>query len=122
MDESNAELLLETRQLLELLSLGQLLPPPLSYLPLVVEHLNTIEITVVLKDCVWNYMRDNVPSPELFVPGSIGTNKTWRNTEASPPAVVYVDPLRNIMQKKITTLSAYYFFMFTQSELEAEKK
>lgn len=70
---TNAELYEVTRKLLEVMAMGQLLPPPLSLLPTVIEHLDAPEIAVVLKECIWNYMKDNVPAPVLFGVDSSGT-------------------------------------------------
>ena len=68
----NIELFSVTRKLLEVLSMSQLLPPPLNYLHTVIEYLDPPEIAVVLKDCIWNYMKDNVPSPVLYSVDSSG--------------------------------------------------
>lgn len=73
--ENNVELYEVTKKLLEILSMGQLLPPPLSYLHTVIEHLDAPEIAVVLKECIWNYMKDNVPSPVLFGVDSTGNKR-----------------------------------------------
>lgn len=62
----HSELYDVTKKLLEIMAMGQLLPPPLSYMHTVVEHLDAAEIAVVLKECIWNYMKDNVPSPCMY--------------------------------------------------------
>jgi integrator complex subunit 5 len=103
----NSELMFFTVKLLEILSLGQMLPPPLSYLYIVVQHLEPNEIAYVLKECVWNYMVVNGPSIvnaegfEVHQPQQRGT-----------PAEQFIDPLRNTMQKKLSTLGNLYYQMF----------
>lgn len=64
--ENNYELFTVTKNLLEILAMGQLLPGPLAYLHIVIEHFEPFEIVVVLKECVWNYMKENIPSPMPF--------------------------------------------------------
>lgn len=63
---NNQDLFKETKKLLEIMALGQLLPIPFSYLHAVIEHFEPFEIAVVLKECVWNYMKENIPSPMTF--------------------------------------------------------
>lgn len=69
---NNVELYDTTKKLLEVMSMGQLLPPPLSYLHTVIDYLDAPEISVVLKECIWNYMKENVPSPVLYGVDSTG--------------------------------------------------
>lgn len=69
---NNVELYGVTKKMLEILSMGQLLPPPLSYLHTVIEYLDAPEIAVVLKECIWNYMKENVPSPVLYCVDTTG--------------------------------------------------
>lgn len=64
--ENNKELYDVTRKLIEIMAMGQLLTGPLVYLNVVIEHLEPFEMVVVLKECVWNFMKDNVPSPMQF--------------------------------------------------------
>lgn len=104
---NNAELLFFTIKLLELLSLGQLLPSPLSYLYIVVEHLEPNEIAYVLKECVWNYMVSH--GPAVFNAEGFEVNQ---QSPRGPPAEQFIDPLRNTMQKKLSTLGNLYYQMF----------
>lgn len=62
----NVELFEVTYKMLEVMSLGQLLPAPLNFVHTVIEFLDPAEIAIVLKECVWNYMRENVPAPALY--------------------------------------------------------
>lgn len=106
----NAELMFFTVKLLELLSLGQLLPTPLSYLYIVVKHLEPNEIAYVLKECVWNYMVVNGPS--VF---NVEGFEVSQQPPRGSPAEQFVDPLRNTMQKKLSTLGNLYYQMFILS-------
>lgn len=65
--DQNKELFVATKNLLQVMSMGQLLPPPFNYLHTVIEHFDPSEIATVLKECIWNYMREVVPSPVLFI-------------------------------------------------------
>lgn len=69
---NNPELFMETKKLLEVMALGQLLPIPFNYLHAVIEHFEPFEIAMVLKECVWNYMKENVPTPMSFSVASNG--------------------------------------------------
>lgn len=106
----NSELMFFTVKLLELLSLGQMLPSPLSFLYVVVQHLEPNEIAYVLKECVWNYMVANGPS----IVNSEGFEVN-QQMQRGPPAEQFVDPLRNTMQKKLSTLGNLYYQMFILS-------
>lgn len=64
--ENNYELYRVTKNMLEIMAMGQLLIGPLAYLHIVIEHFEPFEIVLVLKECVWNYMKENVPSPMSF--------------------------------------------------------
>lgn len=107
---NNFELLFFTVKLLELLSLGQMLPSPLSYLYIVVQHLEPNEIAYVLKECVWNYMVAHGPS--IFNAEGF---EVHQQPQRGPPAEQFVDPLRNTMQKKLSTLGNLYYQMFILS-------
>ncbi|XP_041787994.1 integrator complex subunit 5 [Anopheles merus] len=109
------DLLYMTTKLLELMALAQLLPPPLSYLHIVLEYFDGPEIAYVLKECVWNYMKDHVPSPVLFVCDPTGFH--WRDPLTSRPPLQYTNPLRNTMQKKLTKVGHLYHQMFVGPEL-----
>lgn len=111
----DSELFQVTRCLLEVLAAGQLLPPPLNALHTFVEHLEPVEIAIVLKECVWNYMREHVPAPVLY--GVDGSGRHWRDPATARPAAHFLDPLRNIMQCKLATLGRFYHHMFVMVEL-----
>ncbi|XP_013101737.2 integrator complex subunit 5 [Stomoxys calcitrans] len=109
------ELLQSTKNLLKVLSMGQLLPPPLSNLHNIIEHFEPSEVALLLKECVWNYMKDHVPSPPLFHVDNNGLH--WRNAQLNKIPPQYVDTLRNLMQKKLTKLGQHYHQMFIMPEV-----
>ena len=90
-----------TCRLLELMATGQLLPPPLSYLPEILHHLSPHEVHVLLKD-VWAFMRDNVPAPSLFVDSS------WRDWSMFKMDARYTERLRLIMLANIANVGHLY--------------
>lgn len=111
----DSELFAVTQRTLQIMSMGQLLPAPLNALHTLVEHLEPVEIAIVLKECVWNYMREHVPAPVLFGVDAAGLH--WRDPVTARPPAHFVDPLRNIMQCKLPRLGAFYHHMFVMAEL-----
>lgn len=73
------------------------------------------QIVYVLKECVWNYMKDHVPSPVLFVCDPTGFH--WRDPASSRPPPQYTNPLRNTMQKRLPKMGTLYQQMFVGPEL-----
>lgn len=65
---------------------------------------------MILKDCVWAYMRDNVPSPALFTCDVNGVH--WRDPSTSRPPEIYTNSLRLIMQHNIESVSDSFAEMF----------
>ncbi|KAL1124013.1 hypothetical protein AAG570_001783 [Ranatra chinensis] len=107
-----------TMKVLQLMSLSQLLPPPLSALGNVIEHLPPNQVVLVLRDCVWNYMRDHVPSPALFSRDSNGA--MWRDPSTSRPPKQYTETLRLVMLKNISSLGPLYNTLFVQEDIMDE--
>lgn len=112
----NTDLMFITVKLLEIMSLGQFIPPPLSYFHCIIEHFEPTEIAIVLKDCIWMYMKENIPSPILFETDRKGFQ--WRN----PPPRAHIKDgiLRNMMEKKLPDLGHYYNMMFVLPETYKE--
>ena len=54
-----------TRKILQLMSLGQFVPPPLDGVAEIIDILHPFHLHCILVD-IWNYVRDNVPSPGDF--------------------------------------------------------
>lgn len=105
-------LLPTTVKLLSLLALGQLLPSPLSSLRDVIPHLKPPEVVQILRDCVWNYMRDHVPAPDLFASDAHGN--VWRDSTQDFPGPQYTETLRLIMLGNIENLGVLYAQLFNQ--------
>ncbi|UYV71634.1 INTS5 [Cordylochernes scorpioides] len=95
-----------TCRLLGLLSAGQLLPPPLGQVGPLVSMLTPWELHCVLSD-IWQYMRDNVPSPALF---RSDTMTRADPTLRCPPH--YTQRLRHILLANIQRFGAFYAKLF----------
>ncbi|XP_023025427.1 integrator complex subunit 5 omd [Leptinotarsa decemlineata] len=107
----NYKLLMDTTvKVIDIMALGQLLPPPLSNIRDVIPYLKCYEIVAVLRECVWCYMRDHIPSPALFVCDSNGVH--WRDPITARPPEIYTNTLRIIMQRNIRVLGHMYAQMF----------
>ncbi|XP_013134455.1 PREDICTED: uncharacterized protein LOC106100217 [Papilio polytes] len=103
-------------ELLSVMSLGQLLPHPLSHMLELAPELTAGELVQVLRDCLWNYTRDHVPSPALFTCDSSGLH--WRDPSTCKPPSTYTDTLRLIIQKRISKLGHLYPIMFLNLDKE----
>ncbi|CAH2075037.1 unnamed protein product, partial [Iphiclides podalirius] len=101
-------------ELLSTMTLGQLLPHPLSHMLELAPELTASELVQVLRDCLWNYTRDHVPSPALFTCDSSGLH--WRDPSTCKPPSTYTDTLRLIIQKNISKLGHLYPIMFLNLE------
>ncbi|XP_048484876.1 integrator complex subunit 5 [Plutella xylostella] len=101
-------------ELLATMSLGQLLPPPLCHMLQLAPALTSSELVQILRDCLWNYTRDNVPSPALFECDATGLH--WRDPASCVPPPSYTDALRIIIQKRIARLGHLYPLMFLNLE------
>ncbi|KAJ8941235.1 hypothetical protein NQ318_015667 [Aromia moschata] len=110
-DSENYKMLMETTiKVIDVMALGQLLPPPLSSIRDVIPLLKCYEIVAILRESVWCYMRDHIPSPALFGCDSNGIN--WRDPIIARPPEVYTNTLRIIMQRNIKSLGHMYAQMF----------
>lgn len=113
---NNTELYFFTVKLLEILSMGQMIPPPLTYLHIVIQYLEPNEIAYVLKECVWNYMVFN----GISMPNGDGFETNLKMRE-QPLADQFVDPLRYTMQKKLNILGNLYHQMFLSSTSKTDQ-
>lgn len=64
-----------------------------------------------MKECVWAYMRENVPSPALFT-RSEGVNIAWRDTDTSTPNARFTETLRLVLLANIHKLGPLYATLF----------
>ncbi|KAJ8931709.1 hypothetical protein NQ314_015356 [Rhamnusium bicolor] len=110
-DSENYRMLMDTTvKVIDVMALGQLLPPPLSSIRDVIPFLKCYEIVAILRECVWAYMRDHIPSPALFGCDSNGIH--WRDPILARPPEIYTNSLRIIMQRNIKSLGHMYAQMF----------
>ncbi|XP_022125760.1 integrator complex subunit 5 [Pieris rapae] len=105
-------------ELLSTMTLGQLLPHPLCHILELAPELTANELVQVLRDCLWNYTRDHVPSPALFTCDSTGLH--WRDPSTCKPPTTYTDSLRIILQKRISTLGHMYPIMFLNLDKDSQ--
>jgi integrator complex subunit 5 len=108
-----------TKKILWLMSVGQFLPPPLNSVADVIHVFHPYQVHCVLVD-VWNYVRDNVPSPAAFV-----TNGKGLRTRKFGPYInhkQYCDRLRLIMMQHIGQVSKeYQQFFVVNHELREQQ-
>ncbi|CAB3244252.1 unnamed protein product [Arctia plantaginis] len=102
--------------LLSTMTLGNLLPHPLSHMLELAPELTAGEIVQVLRDCLWNYTRDHVPSPTMFPCDRNGLH--WRDPSSCKPPTIYTDTLRLIIQMRISKLGHMYPIMFLNLKKE----
>ncbi|CAG9854734.1 unnamed protein product [Phyllotreta striolata] len=110
-DSENYKNLMETTiKVIDVMALGQLLPPPLSSIRDIIPVLKCYEIVAILKECIWCYMRDHIPSPALFGCDTNGVH--WRDPINARPSEIYTNTLRIIMQRNVKMLGHMYAQMF----------
>lgn len=109
-------LIKKTVLLLETMNIGQLLPPPLSSLQEAIPKLSPHQVVLLLRECVWNYMRDHVPAPALFARDSSGM--MWRDPALSCPPRQYTETFRLVLQRNISKLGQLYCQLFISSASE----
>lgn len=68
---------------------------------------------MLLHDCVWNYMRDNVPSPALFKRDP-KTGFMWRDPNVAKPLPQYTETFRLVLQNNIKHFGPLYTKIFMQ--------
>lgn len=98
-------------RLVSVMALGQLLPPPLASIRDVLPVLELHQVNTIMKECVWAYMRENVPSPALFTRNE-GANIAWRDTDTSAPNSRFIETLRLILFANINKLGPLYATLF----------
>ncbi|XP_012270853.1 integrator complex subunit 5 [Orussus abietinus] len=105
----------ESISLTNIMSLGQLLPPPLANIRDVLPMLEPHQINTVMRECMWAYMHENVPSPALFT-RTEGVNVAWRDTDTSIPNTRFTDVLRLMLLANIHKLGALYSTLFYEEQ------
>ncbi|XP_023226781.1 integrator complex subunit 5-like [Centruroides sculpturatus] len=106
-----------TQRLIDVMAIGQILPPPLAYIGEILQSITPFEMFCLLSD-IWQYMKDNVPSPALFTLTKNG--RMWRDfsqnvSEMKSESKIklicekkYTDRLRFIMQANIEKFGSIY--------------
>jgi hypothetical protein len=69
-----------------------------------------LQVVQLIRDCVWNYLRDHVPSPALFSRDENGL--MWRDATLARPEPQYTNTLRSTMQNNIQYLGILYSQLF----------
>ena len=91
-----------TKRIIELMSVGQFIPPPLNSLSEVLYVMHPFHVHCILVD-LWNYVRDNVPSPVSFSSNAEGA--LVRDFEPYKNYKQYCERLRLVMIQHISQLS-----------------
>lgn len=114
--DSPPPLLASTRALLQVMSLGQLLPPALDGLGDLLPLLSPREVCCLLGD-VWHYMRTHVPSPALFAPRG-PSGELWRDFSkaAGGGDLRYMERLRAILINNIHVCGPLFQRFFSVTE------
>ncbi len=107
------------------MSVGQFLPHPLSTLSDVIGNFHAFHVHCVLVD-VWNFMKDNVPSPVAFVSKGASDGPLCRDFEefSSPGKSYrsYFERLRLIMIHHVAEIPSEFksFFVDIASKQEQD--
>lgn len=64
-----------------------------------------------MRECIWAYMHENVPSPALFTLTE-GANIAWRDTDTSTPDIRFTDTLRLLLLANINKSGPLYATLF----------
>ena len=108
-----------TKKILWLMSVGQYLPPPLDSVAEVIEIFHPYQVHCILVD-IWNYLRDNVPSPMAFVTNGKGC--ATRKFGPYSTHKQYCERLRLIMMQHLSKVAGkYHEFFVVNQEAELEE-
>ncbi|XP_014227503.1 integrator complex subunit 5 [Trichogramma pretiosum] len=99
---------------INVMSLGQFLPTPLNRIIDFIDQLKTYQVAILIKDCIWLYMQENVPSPALF-PQSDCSTVAWRDMDNIIPNIRYLDILRLTLIVNMRNLGFLYRIIFYKS-------
>jgi len=115
--EYNQERLVLIKNIVNLMSIGQFIPPPLDSITEVMHVMHSFHLYCILVD-VWNYMRDNVPTPIAFSSNAEGALK--RDFEPYKNYKAYCERFRLVMIYHITELPNEYKSFFVSSVNDEE--
>ena len=110
-----------TKRIVQLMSVGQFIPPPLDSISEVLHVMHPFHVHCILVD-VWNYVRDNVPSPVSFSSNADGG--LLRDFEPYKNYKQYCERLRLVMIRHISQLSSEFkrFFVDVADKQEQTMK
>ena len=114
--KASPKLVSSTRIILELMSIGQFLPHPLDSVSDVIQHFHPFQVHCILVD-LWNYVKDNIPSPLAFV--SNGKGSCLRKFGPYEEYKSYCQRLRLIMIQHLGKVAEKYQEFFVDEELNA---
>ena len=109
------------KKVLELMSVGQFLPHPLNAVSDVIQEFHAFHLHCVLVD-IWNFMKENVPSPVAFASNNEGL--LTREFEPYKNYKSYCERLRLIMVHHIDVLAEEFkrFFVDMATKQEEDLK
>lgn len=93
-----------TQRLIDVMALGQILPPPLAYISEILQSITPFETFCLLSD-IWQYMKDNVPSPALFTLNKNG--RMWRDFSQNVNEIKSELKIKTVCEKKYTDRLRY---------------
>jgi len=97
-----------TKRVLELMAIGQFLPPQLALVPQVIDIFDPAQLHCILID-IWNFMKLNVPGPSLFTQAEGGEGRGEAPTRSFGPYKNYhafCERLRVVLVSHIDTQAA----------------
>ncbi|XP_012524934.1 integrator complex subunit 5 isoform X2 [Monomorium pharaonis] len=97
--------------LVSIMALGQIIPPPLSSIRDILPVLQPHQINIIMRECLWAYMRDNIPCPTLFTQNESHT-VAWRDTDMWKPHARFTETLRLVLLANIHILGSLYSTLF----------
>jgi len=106
-----------TRRVLELMAVGQFLPPQLALVPQIMHIFDPFQLHCVLID-IWNFMKITVPGPSLFTI-SEGSGEASRNFGPYKNYHGFCERLRVVMVKNIGTMSVIFKKYFVDALKES---
>jgi len=106
-----------TRKVLELMAVGQFLPPQLALVPQIMHIFDPFQLHCVLID-IWNFMKMTVPGPSLFTV-SEGSGEASRDFGPYKNYHGFCERLRVVMVKNINTMAVIFKKYFVDALKES---
>jgi len=106
-----------TRRVLELMAVGQFLPPQLSLVPQIMHIFDPFQLHCVLID-IWNFMKITVPGPSLFQIAE-GSGEASRDFGPYKNYHGFCERLRVVVVKNIDTMAVIFKKYFVDALKES---